>query len=122
MLSTHLCPISLCELEFCKKRFLVRPKLCFCILLKYVLTNIQLQKLQKIKSNSNAKLKITIFVLSKKNKNEYQHSISSTSNTNFISILRFEGAQLKKAPGAVSKRGPISKKNWICHFLAQGKI
>ena len=38
-----------------------------------------------------------------------------------MSILRFEGAQFKKAPGAVSKRGPISKKIWISHFLAQGK-
>ena len=38
-----------------------------------------------------------------------------------MSILRFEGARFKKAPGAVSKRGPISKKFWISHFLAQGK-
>ena len=38
-----------------------------------------------------------------------------------MSILRFEGARFKKAPGAVSKRGLISKKNWISHFMAQGK-
>ena len=59
---------------------------------------------------------------SPKNKtNEYQHCISSTSNTNFISILRFEGVRFKKAPRAVSKRGPISKKLGFLIFLAQGK-
>ena len=38
-----------------------------------------------------------------------------------MSILRFKGVQFKKATGAVSKRGPISKKKLISHFLAQGK-
>ena len=38
-----------------------------------------------------------------------------------MSILRFEGVRFRKALGAVSKRGPISKKIWISHFLAQGK-
>ena len=46
----------------------------------------------------------------KNNKNEYQRCISSFSNTNFMSIRRFEGARFKNAPKAVSKRGPISKK------------
>ena len=53
----------------------------------------------------------------KNSKNEYQHSISSVSNTNFMSILRFEGARFKKAPGAVSKRGTIFKHFWISHFF-----
>ena len=38
-----------------------------------------------------------------------------------MSILRFEGARFKKAPGAVSKRGPISKSFGFPNFLAQGK-
>ena len=39
-----------------------------------------------------------------------------------MSILRFEGAQFKKAPGAVTKRGQISeKKIGFPAFLAQGK-
>ena len=41
---------------------------------------------------------------------------------NFISILRFEGAQLKKAPGAVSKRGPILKKKLDLPFFGSSKI
>ena len=44
------------------------------------------------------------------------------SDTNFMSILRFEEARFKKALGAVSKRGPISKKKIGCPtFLARGK-
>ena len=66
------------------------------------------------KENSK-KLKVTLMLncispLSsspKCSKNEYQHSVSSISNTNFMSILRFEGARFKKALGAVSKRGTI---------------
>ena len=57
----------------------------------------------------------------KNNKNEYQLCVSSASNINFMSILRFEGARFKKAPGAVSKRGPISKSFGFPNFLAQGK-
>ena len=39
-----------------------------------------------------------------------------------MSILRFEWAGFKKAPGALSKRGPISKKILdFPIFLAQGK-
>ena len=38
-----------------------------------------------------------------------------------MSILRFEGARFKRAPGAVSKRGPISKNFGFFIFLAQGK-
>ena len=38
-----------------------------------------------------------------------------------MSILRFEGTQFKKAPGAVSKRGPISKKFGFPMFLTEGK-
>ena len=79
------------------------------------------RKIQKIQSISNAKLKITIVFLSKNNKNEYQHYISSTSGIKFMSILRFEGALFKNAPGVVSKRGPISKKIGFPTFLAQGK-
>ena len=51
------------------------------------------------------------------NKNEYLHYTSSTSNTNFMRILRFEGARFKKAPGTVSERSPISKTAWIAHFF-----
>ena len=57
----------------------------------------------------------------KNNKNDYQHSISSTSNANFINIRRFEQARLKKALGAVSIPGSISKKKDFSFFLAQGK-
>ena len=74
-----------------------------------------LMKNLSCKENSK-KLKVTLMLnckspLSsspKSSKNEYQHSISSISNTNFMSILRFEGARFKKALGAVSKRGTIS--------------
>ena len=38
-----------------------------------------------------------------------------------MSILRFEWARFKNAPGAVSKRGPISKQIGFPTFLAQGK-
>ena len=38
-----------------------------------------------------------------------------------MSILSLEGARFKKAPGAVSKRGPSSKKIGFPIFLAQGK-
>ena len=38
-----------------------------------------------------------------------------------MSILRFKGVLFKKAPGAVSKRGPISKIFGFPIFLAQGK-
>ena len=57
-----------------------------------------IRKIQKIKSKSNAKLKITIVILSENNKNEYQHCISSTSNTNFMSIPRYQGPRFKKSP------------------------
>ena len=41
MLSTHLYQkIGLIEIEFLEKEFLDRPKLCFCVLLKYVFPNI----------------------------------------------------------------------------------
>ena len=38
-----------------------------------------------------------------------------------MSVLRFEGVRFKKAPGAVSKRGPITKNFGFPIFLAQGK-
>ena len=39
-----------------------------------------------------------------------------------MSILRFEGAQFKKVPETISKRGSISKKIFdFPIFLAQGK-
>ena len=41
------------------------------------------------------------------------------SNTNFMSILRFEGARFKQALGAISKQGPFQKKFPI--FLAHSK-
>ena len=34
-----------------------------------------------------------------------------------MSILRFDGARFRKAPGAASKRDPISKKFCISHFF-----
>ena len=59
---------------------------------------------------------------SPKNKtNEYQHCISSTSNTNFISILRFEGARFKKGRGQYLNEVQFQKKIGFLIFLAQGK-
>ena len=47
--------------------------------------------------------------------------MSSSSNTNLMSILRFERALFKKALGAVSKRGPISKSCGFPIFSTRGK-
>ena len=56
----------------------------------------------------------------KNNKNEYQQCISSTSDTNFMSILRFEEARFKTL-GAVLNEVHIKKKIGFPIFLAQGK-
>ena len=52
---------------------------------------------------------------------EYQHYISSTNGSISIDISIFWGVQFKKAPGAVAKWDPISKKNGFPMFLAKGK-
>ena len=75
------------------------------------------EKFKKLKLTLRLNQRSPLSSSLKNNKNEYQHCPSSTSNTNFMSILRFEGARYKKASGAVSKRGTISKKFWISHFF-----
>ena len=52
---------------------------------------------------------------------KYQHCISSTDGSISIHTSIFLGAQFQKAPGAVGKWGPFSKRNWISYFLAKGK-
>ena len=82
------------------------------------------RKIQKIKSKSDAKLKITIVFLCEKQQKwvAYRQTISSTTNTIFISILRFEGAWHNKAPRAISKQSPISKKLYLPFFWLKAKI
>ena len=52
-------------------------------------------------------------------KYESQHYISSANDSISIDISVFWEGRFKKAPGAIGKWGPISKKFSISHFFGQ---